>query len=538
MVRNHSSQTAIGLRTPVSPEVTRRRLQRITLDAGEFRITAAIGVRRRVVADRAERTALKVWALRIAAVFALIWSIFRAARQSITVDEADTYFWFAGGRPAGFLWEGFPNNHVLNTLGIWLTTHCFGVSALTLRIPALLGAALYISVAYFLSRALTDRFALQLGTFLCLVYNPFLLDFFAAARGYSLANAFLLAALAVPLWQARGARRSVAASAALASAAIGLSFCANLSFAFVDIAALLAVAIWAIRQRGPSSVPRIAACCALPALAISLAICGYSLTHYDRSALWYGAHSLGEMARSLRDATLYRLCEPLARFAGIRAIGPMLLLSLAVLGVWRLLAGCVDHTFRRSMRGRMTAAIIGILMAAIAAHYLAFRAGGLPLPLSRTAIYFLPLCTLLLATIAAAPAASRVSRRAGQLLAAGLLCLAAHYLLCLRYTYFKEYDQDAEVKEVYRVVEQLNQRYGVREFTSDGAYTSPLNFYRAIAKVKNFPELPGYPGMVPPGKAVYILHGSYHRDFIDEHKLAVVYRGRISQVVVALPRLP
>ena len=124
----------------------------------------------------------QIWVLRVVAAFALPWSGFRAYQQSITLDEADTYFWFAG-RGANYIWYLFPNNHVLNTLLIWLSTHAFGLSALTVRLPALLGAALYIAVAYFLCRAITDRFALQFATLICLVYNPFILDFFAAARG-------------------------------------------------------------------------------------------------------------------------------------------------------------------------------------------------------------------------------------------------------------------------------------------------------------------------------------------------------------------
>jgi hypothetical protein len=91
------------------------------------------------------------------------------------------------------------------------------------------------------------------------------------------------------------------------------------------------------------------------------------------------------------------------------------------------------------------------------------------------------------------------------------------------------------MKEVYRVIERLNRTYGIQEFTADGAYRSPLNFYRAVSKTDKFPPLPGYPGMVPPGKAVYILHGPYYHAFMDEQKLVAVYRGRISQVVVAVP---
>ena len=476
-----------------------------------------------------------IWVLRAAAAFALVWSIFRAVQQAITLDEADTYLWFGGGKGAKFIWYPLPNNHFLNSLLIWLSTHVFGVSALTVRLPALLGAALYISVAYFLCRAITGRFALQFATLICLVYNPFVLDFFAAARGYSLANAFLMAALAIRVWHPRTGRKSVPVSSALASAAIGLSFASNLSFAFVDSAALLVIVIWAIRRRGADSMLRITGCCTFPALVVSLGMCGYPIAHYPREELWYGARSLGEMTRSLVDASLHRLWAPLASVEALNSVGSLLLLALGVLCTCRLILGSFDREFRRSVQARIAASVVGILILTLTAHYLAFRVANLPLPMTRTGIFFLPLCTLLIAVVAASPAESPFSRWLGYAITGVLLCLAAHYLLCLRYTYFGEYEKAADLKEVYGVIERLNRTYGIQEFTADGAYASPLNFYRAISKIDKFPPLPGYPGMVPAGKEVYILHESYYRDFIEKHKLQVVYRGKTSKVVVAVP---
>jgi hypothetical protein len=480
------------------------------------------------------RLAFDIWALRFAAAFALVWSILRAVRQAITLDEADTYLWFAS-REAKFIWYPFPNNHLLNSLLMWLCTRVFGVSALTVRLPALLGAALYISVAYFLCRAITGRFALQFATLICLVYNPFVLDFFAAARGYSLANAFLLAALAIPVWHTRTGGKSVPVSSALSSAAIGLSFASNFSFAFVDSAALMAITIWALRQRGLDSKLRIIGCSTLPALVVSLGMCGYPIANYPRSSLWYGARSLGEMTQSLVDASLYRLHGRLANSEVLKSVGRLLLLALGALCTCRLLLGSLDREFRRSVQAQLTASVAGILILTIAAHYLAFRFARLPLPMSRTGIYFLPLCTLLIAVVGASPAKSPLSRWLGHAIAGVFLCLAAHYLLCLRYSYFREYEWDADLKEVYGVIERLNRTYGVQDFTADGFYRSPLNFYRAASRTGKFPPLPGYSGMVPPGKAVYVLHGPAYRAFMDERKLVVVYCGRMTDVVVAVP---
>lgn len=482
-----------------------------------------------------KRTTLSTWALRAAAAFAFLWSVFRAVHQAVTLDEADTYLWFGGGQGAEFIWYPFPNNHVLNSLLIWLFTHVFGLSVLTLRLPALLGGALYIAAAYFLCRALTDRPALQLATFVCLVYNPFILDFFAAARGYSMANAFLLTALAIPIWQERTRRWSVARSAALASVAAGLSFAANFSFAFADAAAILAIAAWAFCRRGAEPMLRIAAGCVLPALAVGGGLCGYPVAHYPRNALWYGATSFSQMTRSLMDASLYRIYSPLGDLEAVRHFGRLLLVALPVLGAARLAAGAISREWGRNLPALIAAAASGILALTLAAHYALFRLARVPLPMTRTAIFLLPLCTILLAAIVALPARTAVSRWLGRAVAAGFICLAAHYALSLRYSYFREYEQEAEVDEVYRVIQHLNRRYGVREFTADGAYRSSLNFYRQMEGTDAFPPLPGYPGMVPPGKEVYILHGWFHRPFIDQQKLSVIYQGKRSHVVVAVP---
>lgn len=481
------------------------------------------------------RSLLSRWVLRSVAVFALVWSIFRAFQQSITLDEADTYLWFGGGQPARFIWYPFPNNHVLNSLLIWLSTTVLGVSALTVRIPALLGAALYIFVAYYLCRVLIDRFVLQFAALICLIYNPFILDFFAAARGYTLADAFLISALAVPVWHARTGRVSVAASTALASAAIGLSFVSNFAFAFVDGAALLAVLVWAIRQRGPDSMLRVIGCGTLPVLAVSFGMSGYTITHYTGEHLWYGARSLGEMTQSLVDACLYQLPEWLGYSGMVRSAGGYLLLTLAIVCACRMSLGSVYPEFRQDMRAIMAASVAGILALTVGAHYLAFRIAKIPLPMSRTAIYFLPLCTLLVTLVAASPAQPRLLRFLGRVMTGMLLVLATNYLLCLRFTYFKEYAQAAEMKEVYSVIERLNQRYGVEEFTVGGGYASPLNFYRVASKTAKLPRFLAAPEpRLPPGK-VYVIHGSYYKSFLDEHKLVVLYRGAVSQVVVAVP---
>jgi hypothetical protein len=93
-----------------------------------------------------DQRAFQRWLLVLAGVFAFVWSVVRACVQSVTLDEADTYFWFVANSE---IFYPYPNNHVLNTLLIWISTHLFGLSSLTLRMPALLGAAIYIVACIF-----------------------------------------------------------------------------------------------------------------------------------------------------------------------------------------------------------------------------------------------------------------------------------------------------------------------------------------------------------------------------------------------------
>src|SRR5260370_12200281 len=98
------------------------------------------------------------------AIFALLWAVARACVQSITIDEADTYLvWVARHDPSH--WEAASNNHVLNSLLMRLFTSVFGVSHLSVRAPALLGAAIYIAASSLLSRTATPPLPLHCPAF-------------------------------------------------------------------------------------------------------------------------------------------------------------------------------------------------------------------------------------------------------------------------------------------------------------------------------------------------------------------------------------
>lgn len=133
----------------------------------------------------------------LTAVFAWVWVFARACIQSIVIDEADTYRVFVA-RPSPSHWEAAANNHVLNSLLMRLSVALFGASALSLRLPALLGAAIYIASCFVIVRRVSRSTILQWSLLACLVFSPFVMDYLVAARGYSLAVAFLMFAVAGP----------------------------------------------------------------------------------------------------------------------------------------------------------------------------------------------------------------------------------------------------------------------------------------------------------------------------------------------------
>jgi hypothetical protein len=144
------------------------------------------------------------------------------------------------------------------------------------------------------------------------------------------------------------------------------------------------------------------------------------------------------------------------------------------------------------------------------------------------------LCTLGAGIIAAAPGRNALSRWLHRALIATLLGLACYFVLCLRLSYFKEYRWNADVKQVYVVLARLNHAQGVTDIQSAGVFVTALNFYREVSGQETFPEFRIDTPEVSPGRAVYVLNEGYWRDFIQDQKLIVVFRGELSGTVVAL----
>jgi hypothetical protein len=443
------------------------------------------------------------------AIFAFLWTFARACLQSITIDEADTYLFFVG-RPSPSHWDPSTNNHLLNSLLMRLFTSLFGISNLSVRLPALIGAAIYIAMAYVLCR----RFGFQLAWPLlaCLVFNPLIMDHLVAARGYSLAAGFLMVQLAVAAGGPIGTKEC-----AICSACAALSFAANFSFAVVNAAMLCGVLLLACRgAQGWREQTRFMAACLGPGVAVSLFLTIHAVLHFPMDTLSYGARTLGEMLRSVRESSLYHLNPQIVNPSLLSAVGflaPYLLPAVLALAAWQ---------FRRRQPA-FAYLVVGVLAAAILGHFVLLKAFHVLLPKDRTALWIVPLITLAAGTVA-------VDRRA---LRVALYALGTYYLLCLRLNYFKEWDWDADVQDVYPVLAWYNHQYGVTDIASNWQYGSALNFYRVKSGRESMKEITSQ--LQPKvGHDLYVLNYPFDEDFMKREQLRVVYHGQTTDVVVAV----
>ena len=172
---------------------------------------------------------------RALAVVLLVYGIARAAVLSITHDEALTYLFHVRAPWTEVLAHTAPlpsNNHLLNTVAVKALLAVLPPTELVLRLPALLGLALFLwAAARLVSRFATGARA-PVG-FLLLAGNPFVLDLLVLSRGYALALGLALSAVAIEVGDRTGSEARRHLLAALCATAAVL---ANLSFAYVLVA--------------------------------------------------------------------------------------------------------------------------------------------------------------------------------------------------------------------------------------------------------------------------------------------------------------
>jgi hypothetical protein len=477
--------------------------------------------------------------------------VIRACLQSITLDEAGSFLMYAR-KPWPSHWWPMSDNHVLNSLLVRFVTMVFGVSNLTVRLPALLGATIYIASALYLCLLLTSRRVLRLLLFTCLVCNPMILDYLVAARGYSLAVGFLLAAIGViasaMLADKHEDATKLCKKCAWASILLAFSCAANFSFAIANGTTLTVFFLWAARKEmhGHRRYLRLAACSYVPGIIVGVLVCGSTVLHWPKSELYFGSRNMSEMwsafATGCFDELNPYLVNPLvfplltvikAGLPYVTAVAVLLLLAHMEIRRWRSRYSETDAL------GNFVRALVIISATTLLLHWLAFKIVHIPLPKDRTGLFFIPLWTVAFGGSLAflfRSAARSLFRYSGL---AVLTVIALCFVGCLRIGYFKEWRFDADTKQLYWILDGLRRRCGTTNFGIDWRYHLPLNFYREAYSSDSLREFSEFSsGELPTDKEAYAIFFPTTEDFIRQQGLDVIYHNEESHAAVAIRGCP
>lgn len=440
------------------------------------------------------------------ALFTFVWIFHRAAVQSITLDEATTYLYWV--RPEGTaFWTPHSNNHILNSILMRLSVWLFGLGHLSLRLPALIGGAIYICSSFNLTRRLAPRPLLQAILLICFLWNPFVMDYMVAARGYGLALGFLGLSLAA-LAKVIQTPAPPIPTAALLSISAALSFSANFSWAYATAFLWLLSTGWLLWQSQTNRTAVLSAA-TIPGAIIVAAICGYPLLRYPKDQLFWGTDSLLKTILELDLATFqHQAANALETFhqIAIWAI-PFFLLLFFLFN-------------KKDWKYNFSIALLALVLLTTLAHWLQFRYLKIPLPFERTSLFAIPVLTALFGT-----ALTSFERRGLAISGTILLCLVATLFTgTLRDTYFRQWSINADIRIAYPIIEDYCRRTGTRKVISDLNYTPSLNVYRILSGSNYLDELANFE-KPPEGQSVYILPAASSQPFIQSQNLKSLFKG-------------
>ncbi len=472
------------------------------------------------------------------AVFAL--SVYRAITQSIVCDEGVTFELYIAG-PLRAMFEHFDaNHHFLNTVLMRMSTGLFGVSELSMRLPALGGAALYLTAVYRITGMSFGDGWLSLLAAAGMTLNPLVMDFMVAARGYGLALglwmwalALLLGALPSPESKPKGA--TPRGDLALAGGALALSVTANLVFALPALA-LGAMGLYVLLHEKPvpqdSPKKRVKpktdgtgppwAWLIVPIITVALSfLASAPLENMHAADFYAGAETIGSSLQSLATSSLQHS-------GPLRSQKWMDVWSQAVAFVFApliFLAGLVRGIVRRDRVLLFSAGpSVFSALALVAMHLLR----GTPYPADRTGIYFLPLVIFVLLALAQLPRLAIPAIALGSILVVNFLTE-----INTRKFYVWEYDADTRTMAEY-IAQHRPQRSESQPVRVGGSWVfEPAMFFYGSKNNWTWMELRRTPQ--PEAGCDFCLLLKQDRGYVEKLGLKEVYRGPVSDSSLAVP---
>ena len=399
---------------------------------------------------------------------AFLYTAIRAYLLSITHDEAVTYLIYAlGSFPEIFTYSlsHKSNNHLLNTILIKIFLKIFGVSEFVVRIPALLGHALYLAGIYKLLKLFLKKYRLLLGISI-LIFHPFLLDFFSCARGYSLALGFLIFSLYYLFKRIKEPGSNDIKYAALSLTMLTLSM---LSAPFLSVYFSILAIFILLKAFFP----------VLLSLGILIAVYARGFFELLRAEEFYYGGVTGfwnDTVTSLIKSSLYdKGYFGLGIIFFIKALIIILIFaSLAILSfksVTRKKFGFID----RYLFWIWTILVISSLGAVLQHKFFNIR-----YVIERTAIYFIPIFLIFMLILweALAPIKKMPFKAAMYFI---MFIFLGHFITSLNFTHYHSWKYDASTKQMMQHIIDINKdkdlKPGSVSMSVDWIFEQGINFY-------------------------------------------------------------
>jgi len=111
--------------------------------------------------------------------------------QTLQCDEASTFYKYASNPASALFAYTTPNNHLLHSFLMWVTTSIMGMSHIAIRYTAFMAGILSIALSYRIGRRLRNHYS-GIGAMIILGTNINFVKFMLDGRGYTLSILLLL----------------------------------------------------------------------------------------------------------------------------------------------------------------------------------------------------------------------------------------------------------------------------------------------------------------------------------------------------------
>lgn len=454
--------------------------------------------------------------------------IYKGATASMTHDESSTYLNLVDGSALN-LWSCYSNpecwttanNHLLNTLLMRWSVSVFGPTEFSLRLPNLLLLLVYVGCVICLLGESARNVAMRicgLGLLLC---NPFVLDFFALARGYGMGLGFMLLSMfAVWRYFLRGKPGYclLACGAATAAVFANLTYVAYVA-ALTGALSLSVVAMMIRRPRRQISglIPLSVAACL-----IFLAIYFYRpvLILIGLGEFEYGASSLWDSWKGFARDSLYGIQWFGEKTIDILSVSSALIVGLGMGVAWLPMREAENKTAVHF--GRFVSLLCIILIVFFVASHLWT---GSYYPTGRKSIIYFPCCALMVYLMVYRFAGSRWWSQL--LIFTGGLLLLVHFAYAFNARVFREWWYDASTKEMATYVAEKAHDSSTVPLGVEWIFHPSTQYY---VQTKQLPiDLAPYSKEITPTDSVdyYYVHPEHVPKLESDFEIEKDFNGRL-----------